>query len=89
MKNMMLQVKKHANIACFLGVLVALCVACNNNQNDPNAPLDYGHRPTGFGYGILLPLYLRAYPSGNNPVALLQRGVQKYLHRPGWFLFCQ
>lgn len=42
MKNMMLQVKKHANIAFLLGVLVALCVACNNNQNDPNAPLDYG-----------------------------------------------
>ena len=42
MKNMMLQVKKHANIAFFLGVLVALCVACNNNQNDPNAPSEYG-----------------------------------------------
>ena len=28
MKNMMLQVKKHANIAFVLGVLVALCVAC-------------------------------------------------------------
>ena len=42
MKNMMLQVKKHANIAFVLGVLVALCVACNNNQNDPNAPSEYG-----------------------------------------------
>ena len=42
MKNMMLQVKKHANIACFLGVLVALCVACQNGQNDPDAPAEYG-----------------------------------------------
>ena len=42
MKNMMLQVKKHANIACFLGVLVALCVACQNGQNAPDAPAEYG-----------------------------------------------
>ena len=42
MKNMMLQVKKYANIACFLGVLVALCVACQNGQNDPDAPAEYG-----------------------------------------------
>ena len=43
MKNMMLQVKKYANIACFLGVLVALCVACQNGQNDPDI-----HRITEF-----------------------------------------
>ena len=42
MKNMMLQVKKYANIACFLGVLVALCVACQNGQNAPDAPAEYG-----------------------------------------------
>ena len=42
MKNMMLQVKKYANIACFLGVLVALCVACQNGHNDPDAPAEYG-----------------------------------------------
>ena len=42
MKNMMLQVKKHANIAFFLGVLVALCVSCKNGQNDPDAPAEYG-----------------------------------------------
>ena len=38
---MMLQVKKYANIACFLGVLVALCVACKNGQNAPDAPAEY------------------------------------------------
>ena len=42
MKNMMLQVKKHANIAFVLGVLFALCISCKNGQNDPNAPAEYG-----------------------------------------------
>ncbi len=37
MKNMMLQVKKHANIAFVLGVLVA----CKNGQNDPDDPAEY------------------------------------------------
>ena len=40
MKNMMLQVKKHANIACFLGVLFALCISCKNGQNAPDDPAE-------------------------------------------------
>lgn len=41
MKNMMLQVKKHANIAFVLGVLFALCVSCKNGQNAPDDPAEY------------------------------------------------
>ena len=37
----MLQVQKYANIAFVLGVLVALCVACQNGQNAPDAPAEY------------------------------------------------
>ena len=41
MKSMML-LARNCKIALVLGIWIALCVSCQNGQNDPDAPAEYG-----------------------------------------------